>query len=209
MPESIQIDVVTRRARKKARTRRELYEAAIRLFLARGVEAVTVDEICAEADVARATFFLHFPTKHAVLQEYGRSVTGEVASAVAAHRGRATEVLRLVLDMLVERAMQHRAVMRVLLEETLHHAEALEEHAEQSRDLVALVAEVVRRGQAGGELRAGVDPRLAAAVIVSSYFAIAFAWIRGDEPVDLPAAVGQALELVLRGLGRSSRTRRR
>lgn len=50
-----------RRERKKLQTRRALAEAALKLFLARGYDAVTVAEIAEEADTAVTTLFKHFP----------------------------------------------------------------------------------------------------------------------------------------------------
>jgi len=55
---------------------------------------------------------------------------------------------------------------------------ALVTATEQSRDLVHLLANVVRQGQASGELRHRVEPRLAAAIITSAYFAIITEWVR-------------------------------
>jgi AcrR family transcriptional regulator len=43
--------------------RRHLLEVAERLFYAHGYRAVGVDRLIAEADVAKATFYRHFPTK--------------------------------------------------------------------------------------------------------------------------------------------------
>ena len=60
---------VSRRTRKKERTRQKIYEAAIALFTKRGFNAVTIEEICEAADVAKATFFLHFKTKASLIFE--------------------------------------------------------------------------------------------------------------------------------------------
>ena len=52
-----------RRARKRLAMREAISTAATRLFLERGFEQVTVDEIAAAADVGRMTVFNHFPRK--------------------------------------------------------------------------------------------------------------------------------------------------
>ena len=46
-----------------------ILDASWRLFLARGVEAVTVDEIAAEAGVSKGTIYSYFADKHALFQE--------------------------------------------------------------------------------------------------------------------------------------------
>ncbi|PJG61469.1 TetR family transcriptional regulator [Yersinia kristensenii] len=52
-----------RRTRKRLATRQSISTAATRLFLARGFDHVTVDEIAAAADVGRMTVFNYFPRK--------------------------------------------------------------------------------------------------------------------------------------------------
>ncbi len=56
------------------------------LFLRGGFEPVTIEEVCDAADVARATFFLHFPAKEALLTEYGvrANETEDLVSLLAA-----------------------------------------------------------------------------------------------------------------------------
>jgi AcrR family transcriptional regulator len=58
------------RERKKAQTRQRLQEQALRLFVERGYEATTVEQISAAAGVSHMTFFRYFPTKEdAVLND--------------------------------------------------------------------------------------------------------------------------------------------
>ncbi|MHC4044915.1 TetR/AcrR family transcriptional regulator [Bradyrhizobium sp. 23AC] len=52
-----------RRVRKRLATRQGISDAATRLFIERGFDNVTVDEIAEAADVGRMTVFNHFPRK--------------------------------------------------------------------------------------------------------------------------------------------------
>ncbi|TPW76697.1 TetR/AcrR family transcriptional regulator [Schumannella sp. 10F1B-5-1] len=53
------------RERKKAQTRQAIHEAALRLIEQHGLEATTIEQICAEAEVSPRTFFNYFPSKPA------------------------------------------------------------------------------------------------------------------------------------------------
>ena len=56
---------MTRREIKKARTREAIVQASLELFLARGFEGTTADDIAAASGISRRTFFRYFPTKEA------------------------------------------------------------------------------------------------------------------------------------------------
>jgi AcrR family transcriptional regulator len=56
------------RARKKAATKQSIQEHALRLFVEKGYDATTVDEIADAAGVSHMTFFRYFPRKEAVVE---------------------------------------------------------------------------------------------------------------------------------------------
>ena len=56
------------RARKKAATKLSIQEQALRLFVEKGYDATTVDEIAAAAGVSHMTFFRYFPRKEDVVE---------------------------------------------------------------------------------------------------------------------------------------------
>jgi AcrR family transcriptional regulator len=68
--------VSTLRERKKLQTRRHIADTACRLFVERGFDAVTVDEVAQAAEVSKKTVFNYFPTKEDLI--FHRSVEREV-----------------------------------------------------------------------------------------------------------------------------------
>lgn len=69
------------RSRRKARTRRTIQEQALRLFVEKGYDQTTVDEIAAAAHVSHMTFFRYFPRKDQVIEydEYDPILTDLLA----------------------------------------------------------------------------------------------------------------------------------
>ena len=174
------------------------------LFLHRGFDAVSVEDICAAADVAKGTFFLHFPTKDALLLEYGARVTEELAELFRQYRGSATSALTKMLGILAERATHHADIVRLVVREVMAHPVALVDATEQSRDLSSLFAEVVRVGQENGEFRQNVSPRLAAAILTSTYLAIVTEWVRRGGNFAITQVLKQSINVVLHGLAKKS-----
>jgi AcrR family transcriptional regulator len=56
------------RAEKKAATKHAIQDHALRLFVEKGYEATTVEEIAAAAGVSHMTFFRYFPRKEEVVE---------------------------------------------------------------------------------------------------------------------------------------------
>ncbi|OPF79993.1 TetR family transcriptional regulator [Streptomyces antioxidans] len=71
-----------RRERKKAATRQKIADAALRLFLERGYEAVGIRDVAAEADVAVTTLFSHFASKEALVFEQDQDFEQRLTQAV-------------------------------------------------------------------------------------------------------------------------------
>jgi AcrR family transcriptional regulator len=70
------------RARKKARTRDVIADAAISLFLAHGFDPVSVNDIAAAAEVSKPTLFRYFATKEDLVLHRFADHNGEAARVV-------------------------------------------------------------------------------------------------------------------------------
>ncbi len=72
------------RARKRQQTRERLTRTAMALFLERGFEATTLDDIAAAADISRRSFFHYFESKEDVVFAWQEESTAALIAAVAA-----------------------------------------------------------------------------------------------------------------------------
>jgi TetR/AcrR family transcriptional repressor of nem operon len=76
-------------ARPKASARQKLLDAALSVIRTKGYVATTVDELCAEAGVAKGSFFHHFKNKEALgvaAAEYWSETTGALFATAPYHR---------------------------------------------------------------------------------------------------------------------------
>lgn len=189
----------TRRARKKERTRREIYRTAMTLFAESGYDGVTIEDICRNASVAKATFFLHFENKAALLKDFNDEITQSLVERLAGHEGTAEEQLVLFLSAFREAWEQNAPVMQKMLREFIDQPTALTRAAAVNESVVDLVTQIVRRGQDKGELRSGIAPELAAIAIVSTWSAIAAWWTEHSDMVTDTASL-QIIDITLNGL---------
>ena len=158
-----------RRERKKRATKAALERAALKMFLERGYENVTVADIAAAVDVDPSTFFRHFGSKEAVL--YEDAFRGPSLIETTLHERPHDESLQETLQ----------AVFGVLIESTpidFDRAAMQVELIAQSDDLLAhhlLYNERVRERLAEGiadrcHVRRPSDPRpdILAAVVMTA-----------------------------------------
>jgi AcrR family transcriptional regulator len=78
--------VASRRERKKAAARTHILSTAIDLFSRRGIDAVTIDEIAAAADVGKGTIYNYFATKEDIVVAFMADLEARLAPAVARFR---------------------------------------------------------------------------------------------------------------------------
>lgn len=196
-----------RRERKKAETRARIFRAALRLVRKRGFDAVTIDDICTAADVAKRTFFLHFPTKDALVREYGTQIRALVTETLLGETGSAESRLRLAVRVMAARARENAEIVQLAVGEAFS-GNAAGEVLDEGRTLALDLAEIVRDGQKSGEIRAGIDARIVSGAIVSTYLSLVAEWARFGEP-ELEPAIEQMLDLVLDGARAARRPKQR
>lgn len=179
------------RARKRAATRRAIQEHALRLFLDRGYEATTVEEIAAAAGVSHMTFFRYFPRKEDVVEsdDYDPMIV-ELIAARPADEAPLTAIHRAVRQGLAAILPADRDAVLVRTRLVLR-TPALRARNWRSQDATRdlFAAALARRaGLAAPDLRITV---LAAAALAALTTAIT-AWVEGDGIADLAGLVDEA-----------------
>ena len=165
-------DKDNRRTRKRLATRQSISDTATRLFLERGFDAVTIDDIAAAADVGRMTVFNHFPRKEDMFFDREEEIQTLVFVAIS-QRGTGVspiEATRRLAHSLV--AQDHEFVMlsedtswfiRTALASAALKARAREMRDDFTRALASALAD------AGNRPAGDADAHLAAGLIVATW----------------------------------------
>ena len=164
------------RERKKLRTRNAIQKEALRLFLKKGFEETTIEDIAEAVEISPSTFFNYFPSKEAVvfqddldpliLAEFAAQPAG--VSVIGALR-------RAMKKVLSRQAVRDDAFVRERIELVTRTPELRAAMLDQFAQQVEVMAELIAR-------RAGKDPNdfavrnMAGAllgVLIAAYFATA------------------------------------
>ncbi|MEU9670931.1 TetR family transcriptional regulator [Streptomyces bobili] len=184
-----------------------LVAAAFRLFLERGYEQTTVDDIVALAGVGRRSFFRYFPSKEdVVFPDHERCLADMTAFLAASDEGhepvpRVCDAARLVLRMYAENPSF--SVQRYRLTKQVPGLRAYELSVVWRYERA--LAEYLRgrfAGRPDGTLRADV---IAAAVVAAHNNALR-SWLRSDGESDASTTVDHALGYVQSAFGTPAAT---
>jgi AcrR family transcriptional regulator len=189
--------------RRKQETRARILEAAVELFGEVGFDATKVADVCERADVARQTFFNHFPAKSDLLAELYRAGGDFIATTLnsAYQRGSTTrERLGLLFHDAVAAAIEVGPSNRDLIFHVLH-SRPDPDRAEQLQRISALFQGFVRRCVAGGDVTRRHSPEVLAQLVQGALGALFIDWGErgGFDPArraaELAALAADALEV--------------
>src|SRR5262245_66406031 len=180
-------------APRSERTRAAIREAANALFLEHGVDATTVDAICAAAGVSKGTFYLYFHRKEDLLLEYGLQRLRRIREMLPALLGRGTfrDALTAILDEVVRGKDWGREVTGRAILEMGTSAERLPVEAPHR-----LIQPLIEIGQARGEIRRDIPGDALAHFVLRSILGALRDWGLGTDAVDRETALNYALTLV-------------
>jgi AcrR family transcriptional regulator len=189
---------------------REICAAALEVFAEKGFAAARLEEIAHRAGVSKGTLYLYFRDK----EDLFRAVVRDTVAPNIATMRETVEAADLPFEQIV-RALLPRfaelattvpigAMAKIVIGESRNFPELAKTYYDLvvSR-AVALIAGLIEKAQANGEVRAG-DPRLYALTLVGPLL-MGLLWREtlepaGGAPIDLHQLAQQHAEAVLAGL---------
>ncbi|MFJ9845211.1 TetR/AcrR family transcriptional regulator [Kitasatospora sp. NPDC101155] len=208
----------TRRDRNRQRVKERVYASAMTLISQKGYAGASVEEIAEHADVARGTFFNHFPRKEALINAWAEARRERLMERLEqagleqrrpgqgpADRPGSAEGLRQCLAVLGALNEEEPELSRAMLTAWVRTGRPLEEEPY----LGAILAELVETGRARGEIATGLSSEQVGEALRDLYLGALYRWTRraarGEDPGRLTGELVSVLDLVLHGLAARER----
>ena len=193
--------------------RRLLLDAAVRVFARKGYHASRVGDIAEEAGVAYGLLYHYCESKEEVLltvfRETWRALIETIRSVEEAGDP-PREQLRKVAEILLRSWRRDPDLVRVLVRE-VGRSQTLPARVEEVGAVFLAIEGIVERGQAAGDLRGDVEPRLVSWIFYGAIEEILTGWVLGqlaDADEDVAAAEQAVVGVVLGGLVSGTATAR-
>ncbi len=172
MPESLQNDSAAETTDPRiVRSRRMLMGALAKLLIHKSFDDISIQEIADEATLNRATFYLHYPDKNALLQEMAAARFGELIARRGLSFTDCDGALRAialgVCDYLAESAGCPGQLAKMPLEGSV----------------IPVVEGMFRKGAADHAMAPGADPELLATTAAWAIFGAARRWYQTPDRI--------------------------
>ena len=181
-----------RMQRRVARTKAAIEDAFVQLVLERGYERVAVEDIADRADLARATFYSHFPNKEAVLFSVSSRLVEDLMQRIAYQGGPWNVVRRDAIQTAFRHAAEQPDLYRACMSDARTrqaYLSILSCYAEQNfRDRLSALGKQPR-----------VPVPVMARAFVGAQVGILEAWLAGELEGDAEQLAGMALDLFIAG----------
>lgn len=192
-----------------ALTRAQLLEAALKCFQEKGYVSTTLDDIAQKAGTTRGAIHWHFGNKAQLFNTMVRERYAQAAiifqEAFAPGERPLQQLRRFLIRWITyaEEDSDFRAVLELLQLKTElvpELAEGMQEKIQGMRASRDMVASLIERGIAVGEIRPEINAQTAALAALGMANGITSLWLMDPTSIELKVVAQQSVNLLLQGL---------
>ncbi len=191
-----ELPAISTRTRKRHERRDRVYAAAIELFVQRGFDETSMDDIAVRADLARTTVFNHFPRKALFLEEWALRRRQRAAGAIEDTDLTASslrEVLERYFTALAAVNAETRTETTALMTLSLKANDVFRGHT-LGQDLTDLII------ASGEPLRPSTDAAQVGRLLALGYYSAVVRWVHAPpSSLRLDSELAAVLDTVLSG----------
>ena len=193
------------RSDRQADRRRQILEAAVKVFARHGFHGSRVGDVAEEAGVAYGLVYHYFTSKEELLETIFRDTWTQMLERVReveASGVPASEQVRQVTALLLRTWRRDPDLVRVLVREVTR-SQHVQQEIEEITEAMKVLEGIIRSGQESGEFRPGIDPRLGAVVFYGALDEVLTGWVLGqlpDRDEDIARAERSVVQLLVEGM---------
>lgn len=184
-----------------------ILEAAEKVFSEKGFFQAKVEEIAIEAGVGKGTVYEYFASKEEVFQEMLWKVMqdSEPKGGILENNTTTAERIQLFLNSYHGFLTKHKNIARMLIHEHVSMSnEMLKAIKGRKEESLRALEAIVVGGIATGELRADIEPKLTAHLIMGATLSLSGDILEGDDTMSAEEHIAWVIDMVFRGIGSDS-----
>lgn len=172
----------SRRERRRREVRDRIIDASLRLFVEKGCELTTVEEVCQLADVARKTFYNYFSSKQHLISHLCDTrifdKSRRLMAEACAHSPVTIERLNFYIDRTSANLRGYAEVERVLIRYVIQDAaHDQQKAAHQWIHLSDIFSSLIAEGQQRGDVLKGFNARFLGELVAGAIQNITVSWV--------------------------------
>lgn len=188
--------------RKKEETKLKIIGVALRLFLEYGINAVTMEQIAEETDIAKGTLYNYFPVKEAIIDEYiQRCSMDKNLERIERIQNLPDTRTRLwvSLNELIEGVRAQKEIFEVYFTYRVRNMVSLRQEETAKSGFALLGSEIIQLGQKNGEIRSDLTLDSLEALFEFVFIKVAQQFYKDPQGFNPNIVIAQYINLFMEG----------
>ncbi|MBM3237988.1 TetR/AcrR family transcriptional regulator [Candidatus Poribacteria bacterium] len=189
--------------------RRQILDAAVKVFAQNGFYNSKVLDIAKEAGVANGTVYLYFPSKDDILISIFEEQMGELIDYMEQEMQKESESLnklRKLISMQMHLIETNSELTQLLLVELRQSKKFLKSNAtDMMSKYIDMISDVLKEGIAEGAIDENIDVAIVGTMLFSAVEGLATRWILEGTSYSLDKAADMVIKVFLNGISENGR----
>jgi AcrR family transcriptional regulator len=185
----------------------QIMEIALRLFSQMGYHATSIDDIIGEAGIVKGTFYLHFESKHNLLESIIDNNLRMLFESIKLLDISMPKPVSEVKDFYIQvsRGLMQNEDLRLFVKVFLRDAFGLDKQLLDKiniffHQLVVIISDYIAKAQTDGRVVKYINPLVISYSIIGSVKEVLFHWAVLDEKLDIDATITTLLDVYFGGM---------
>lgn len=188
------------------RTKRRIFNTAIKLFSEKGYDNTNIEEITAIAGVAKGSLYYHFSKKEEIfdlLLEEGFKLLKNNIELKCKGYDTALEKIKVVIMLQIRITVKYEYLLNVVFSQMWGEDSKNKKCKQTVYEYIAIIEEIIKQGIENGEFYEGNVQALAAGIFGVTHSSLIYR-LKNDRQVDIQTVYDGFIDTVIRGISKKN-----